>query len=100
MGSKYFGLETWKSGRIICLNFKLVVVFRGPLSQSEEISSDLCCFYGGGVNHNKDIMHSFQKFIVVPLSPPSLCGCKDMKISYEGAVFEFPDPRFSLLCIF
>ncbi len=35
-------------------------------SQSKEISSDLCCFYGGGVSHNEDIMHSFQKFIVVP----------------------------------
>ncbi len=35
------------------------------LPQSKEISSDLCCFYGGGVSHNEDIMHSFQKFIVV-----------------------------------
>ena len=34
-------------------------------SQSKEISSDLCCFYGGGTSHNEDIMHSFQKFIVV-----------------------------------
>ena len=34
-------------------------------SQSKEISSDLCCFYGGGISHNEDIMHSFQKFIVV-----------------------------------
>ena len=34
-------------------------------SQSMEISSDLCCFYGGGISHNEDIMHSFQKFIVV-----------------------------------
>ena len=23
-------------------------------SQSEEISSDLCCFYGGGISHNED----------------------------------------------
>ena len=22
------------------------------LSQSEEMSSDLCCFYGGGISHN------------------------------------------------
>ena len=31
------------------------------LSQSEEISSDLCCFYGGGggIRHDGDIMHSF-----------------------------------------
>ena len=34
-------------------------------SQSKEISSDLCCFYGGGISHNQEIMHSFQKFIVV-----------------------------------
>ena len=33
--------------------------------QSKEISPDLCCFYGSGVSHNEDIMHSFQKFIVV-----------------------------------
>ena len=38
-----------------------------PFSQSKEISSDLCCFYGGGVSHNEGIMHSFQKFIVVLL---------------------------------
>ena len=33
-------------------------------SQSEEISLDLCCFYGGGIWHNEDIVHSFQNFIV------------------------------------
>ncbi len=38
---------------------------KSAFSQSKEISSDLCCFYGGGVSHNEDIMHSFQKFIVV-----------------------------------
>ena len=37
------------------------------LSQSKEISSDLCCFYGGGISHNENIMHSFQKFIVVSI---------------------------------
>ena len=36
-------------------------------SQSKEISSDLSCFYGGGICHNQDIMHSFQKFIVVSI---------------------------------
>ena len=47
----------------------------GPaLSQSEEISSDFCCFYGGGIRHNEDIMHSFQNFIVrlIPNHPPPL----------------------------
>ena len=34
------------------------------LSQSGEISPDFCCFYGGGIRHNEDIMHSFQNFIV------------------------------------
>ena len=34
------------------------------LSQSGEISPDFCRFYGGGIRHNEDIMHSFQNFIV------------------------------------
>ena len=59
----------------------LVVLVRvhhmGPytgFSQSEEISLDLCCFYGGGIRHNEDIMHSFQNFIVrlIPNDPPPL----------------------------
>ena len=43
-------------------------------SQSEEISLDLCYFYGGGIRHNEDIMHSFQNFIarLIPNHPPSL----------------------------
>ena len=28
------------------------------LSQSEEISSDLCCFCGGGISHNEDALFS------------------------------------------
>ena len=48
--------------------------FKAALSQSEEISSDFCCFYGGGIRHNEDIMHSFQNFIVrlIPNHPPPL----------------------------
>ena len=48
--------------------------FYAALSQSEEISSDFCCFYGGGIRHNEDIMHSFQNFIVrlIPNHPPPL----------------------------
>ena len=44
------------------------------LSQSGEISPDFCCFYGGGIRHNEDIMHSFQNFIVrlIPNHPPPL----------------------------
>ena len=47
---------------------------RPALSQSEEISLDFCCFYGGGIRHNEDIMHSFQNFIVrlIPSHPPPL----------------------------
>ena len=37
------------------------------ISQSKEICSVLCCFYGGSISHNEDIMHSFQKFIVVSI---------------------------------
>ena len=49
-------------------------LFKAALSQSEEISSDFCCFYGGGIRHNEDIMHSFQNFIVrlIPNHPPPL----------------------------
>ena len=43
----------------ICCNGLLAA-----LSQSWEISPDFCCFYGGGIRHNEDIMHSFQNFIV------------------------------------
>ena len=44
------------------------------LSQSGGISPDFCCFYGGGIRHNEDIMHSFQNFIVrlIPNHPPPL----------------------------
>ena len=43
------------------------------LSQSEEISSDLWYFYGGGIIHNEDIMNSFQKFIIISF-PATLYG--------------------------
>ena len=48
--------------------------FLPALSQSGEISPDFCCFYGGGIRHNEDIMHSFQNFIVrlIPNHPPPL----------------------------
>ena len=54
---------------VFIVNKFIFVVFNcsAALSQSKKISSDLCCFYGGGVSHNEDIMHSFQKFIVVSL---------------------------------
>ena len=44
------------------------------LSRSGKISPDFCCFYGGGIRHNEDIMHSFQNFIVrlIPNHPPPL----------------------------
>ena len=53
---------------------KCLSLSTAALSQSEEISSDFCCFYGGGIRHNEDIMHSFQNFIVrlIPNHPPPL----------------------------
>ena len=47
---------------------------KSALSRSGEISPDFCCFYGGGIRHNEDIMHSFQNFIVrlIPNHPPPL----------------------------
>ena len=41
---------------------------------SGKISPDFCRFYGGGIRHNEDIMHSFQNFIVrlIPNYPPPL----------------------------
>ena len=50
------------------------MLFTAALSQSGEISPDFCCFYGGGIRHNEDIMHSFQNFIVrlIPNHPPPL----------------------------
>ena len=47
-------------------------------SQSKEISSDLCCFYGGGISHNEDIMHSFQSLLLSESQPPSPCRNKGM----------------------
>ena len=32
--------------------------FASGFSQSEEISLDLCCFYGGGISHNEDAFFS------------------------------------------
>ena len=42
--------------------------------QSGKISPDFCRFYGGGIRHNEDIMHSFENFIVrlIPNYPPPL----------------------------
>ena len=42
--------------------FKFLAQVRAALSQSEEISSDLCCFYGEVcISHNKDIYEFFLK---------------------------------------
>ena len=35
-----------------------ISIFKLGLSQSEEISSDLCCLYGGGISHNEDALFS------------------------------------------
>ena len=52
----------------------IIGIIYSALSQSGEISPDFCCFYGGGIRHNEDIMHSFQNFIVrlIPNHPPPL----------------------------
>ena len=55
----------------------MIDVYEGPgpaLSQSGEIFPDFCCFYGSGIRHNEDIMHSFQNFIVrlIPKHPHPL----------------------------
>ena len=65
------------NSRIEIFIFKFVhtkIVRVLALSQSGEISPDFCCFYGGGIRHNEDIMHSFQNFIVrlIPNHPPPL----------------------------
>ena len=60
----------------------------GALSQSGETSPDFCCFYGGGIRHNENIMHSFQNFIVSANSqppPPPPSRNNDMEISCESA---------------
>ena len=44
--------------------YDLYMYIRSALSQSGEISPDFSRFYGGGIRHNEDIMHSFQNFIV------------------------------------
>ena len=52
----------------------------------KEISPNFYCFYGGGIRHNEDIMHSFQNFIVSANSqPPSPSRDKDIEISCESA---------------
>ena len=60
-----------------CISPKIVEKIRwlvAALSQSGEISPDFCCFYGSGIRHNEDIMHSFQNFIVrlIPNHSPPL----------------------------
>ena len=59
---------------------------RSALSQSGEISPDFSRFYGGGIRHNEDIMHSFQNFIVWLIPSRN----KDMEISCESAVTDIP----------
>ena len=57
------------------MEYQIGVALSTPaLSQSGEISPDFCCFDGGGIRHNEDIMHSFQNFIVrlIPNHPPPL----------------------------
>ena len=51
--------------------YDLYMYIRSALSQSGEISPDFSRFYGGGIRHNEDIMHSFQNFIVwlIPNDP-------------------------------
>ena len=57
-----------KSLEVLILRDKCYTVYccllEAALSQSGEISPDFCRFYGGGIRHNEDIMHSFQNFIV------------------------------------
>ena len=61
------------SERKTLIDISIVIKFPA-LSQSGEISPDFCCFYGGGIRHNENIMHSFQNFIVrlIPNHPPPL----------------------------
>ena len=50
------------------------------LSQSKEIFSDFCCFIGGGISRNEDIMHSFQKFIAVSFLTTLPIEVRDMEL--------------------
>ena len=41
------------------------------LSQSEEISSDFCCFYGGGIRHNEYYAFLSKFYCSANSQPPS-----------------------------
>ena len=45
-------------------------------------------------SHNEDIMHSFQKFIVVSFSTTLQYGNKDMQISITGTITPGKIPMF------
>ena len=62
--------------KILCILFKTkasVKIIEGgglaPPFAPPSVRHCVCCFYEGGISHNKDIMHSFQKFIVCCLIP-------------------------------
>ena len=53
------------------------------LSQSKEISSDLCCFHEGGISHNEDAFFS-KVYCCLILNYPTPIKNLDMEISCEN----------------
>ena len=49
----YIHIDLVANLRELCLR-----TYEARLSQSKEISSDLCCFCGGGISHNEDALFS------------------------------------------
>ena len=60
------------------------------LSQSEEISSDLCCFYGGGISHNEDALFS-EVYCCHILNYPTPHRNMVMEISGESTAVNIVD---------
>ena len=71
MISNMYRLSYERRGDISVLSLEgRYILSRAALSQSGEISPDFCRFYGGGIRHNEDIMHSFQNFVwLIPNHP-------------------------------
>ena len=51
-------IKTCNLGKILFLQIYNFIVFSARFSQSEEIFSDLCSFYGDGISHNEDAFFS------------------------------------------
>ena len=72
MQKPLFALYSVSDGCHEIITFVGLMNVNSAFSQSREISLDLCCFYGGGIRHNEDIMKAFKSLLLIVSLPTSL----------------------------